>query len=76
MTDPYHHRTGPRLPRTTPLTAECFRCAEVERRGHVGRVLREYALVRGKLLGTVRLCDGCAELLTPLRADPLDVTTA
>lgn len=73
--DPYHHRRGARLPQTLPAVAECFRCAAVERRGHIGRVLHEYALVRGKLLGTIRLCDSCAELLTPLRADPLDVTT-
>jgi hypothetical protein len=39
-------------------------------------VLRAYAVVRGKTIGSILLCEECAGAVTPLNPDPLDVQVA
>jgi hypothetical protein len=65
-----HYRAGPHLSNgPTVVAVDCFRCTDDR------RVLREYAVGRhGKVIGYMRLCDGCAAGLIPLDPDPLDVT--
>lgn len=76
--DPFHQRSGPRLPTGRPSTTpECFGCGEPGWIVARDKDLRRLTVVRvvgaGTTLGSTALCAPCVARLAPLDPDPLTV---